>query len=179
MIGVASCSLGGFIASIIYLLVYALMSLSFFCLLLNISHVVTKKNMIYLSEFYCLSLYSPRMAKFLAVILFSMAGIPPLGGFIGKLLVYVAAIDAKLDTLVFFSLILSIVSTYYYLNFIHYIWFVKFNVLRLYYFKSDRILNFLLESLIVSLVVFTVISPKLIHMATNLALSCLWPFYFY
>jgi len=121
MLGVASCSLGGFISSIIYLFLYALMSLAFFILMLNIEHVVTKKNVIYLSEFYCFSLYNTSMAKYLAVVLFSMAGIPPLGGFICKLLVYISAIDAKLDTVVFFSLVLSLISTYYYLNFIHYI----------------------------------------------------------
>ena len=179
MLGVASCSLGGFISSIIFLFLYALMSLAFFILILNIEHVVTKKNVIYLSEYYCFSLYNPSMAKYLAVVLFSMAGIPPLGGFICKLLVYISAIDAKLDTVVFFSLVLSLISTYYYLNFIHYIWFVKFNVLKLYYFKSDLILNFFLEDIIFFLVCFIVLSPLMVHVATNLAVSCLWPIYFY
>ena len=155
------------------------MSLAFFILILNIEHVVTKKNVIYLSEYYCFSLYNPSMAKYLAVVLFSMAGIPPLGGFICKLLVYISAIDAKLDTVVFFSLVLSLISTYYYLNFIHYIWFVKFNVLKLYYFKSDLILNFFLEAIIFFLVCFIVLSPLMVHVATNLAVSCLWPIYFY
>jgi NADH-quinone oxidoreductase subunit N len=179
MLGVSSCSLGGFIASIVYLFLYALMSLGFFILMLNIEHVVTKKNIIYLSEFYCFSIYSPKLAKYLAVILFSMAGIPPLGGFICKLLVYIVAIESKLDMVVFFSLILSIVSTYYYLNFIHYIWMVKFNVLRLYYFKSDLVLDFFLNLIILFLFFFIIISPLVLQLATTLALSCLWPMSFY
>jgi NADH-quinone oxidoreductase subunit N len=119
------------------------------------------------------------LAKYLAVILFSMAGIPPLGGFICKLLVYIVAIEAKLDMVVFFSLILSIVSTYYYLNFIHYIWMVKFNVLRLYYFKSDLVLDFFLNLIIFFLFFFIIISPLVLQLATTLALSCLWPMSFY
>ena len=50
-----------------------------------------------------------------------MAGIPPLGGFIGKLYIYISAIDAGLELVVFVSLVLSLVSTYYYLNVIQYI----------------------------------------------------------
>jgi NADH-quinone oxidoreductase subunit N len=121
MLGLASCCIGGLIASVLYLFIYALMSIVFFALILNTEHIVSKKNIIYLSELYCFSLYSSKFAKYLAIVLFSMAGIPPLGGFISKLFVYIVAIDAKLDLIVFVSLFLSVVSTYYYLNFIHYI----------------------------------------------------------
>jgi NADH-quinone oxidoreductase subunit N len=121
LLGVSSCSLSGLVASIVYLFIYVVMSLIFFILLLNTEHIATKKNIIYLSELYCFSIYSPIFAKYLAVVLFSMAGIPPLGGFIGKLFIYVVAIEAKLDLVVFFSLLLSILSTYYYLNFVHYL----------------------------------------------------------
>jgi NADH-quinone oxidoreductase subunit N len=179
MLGVASCSLIGFISALMYLFLYAVMSLAFFTLLLNTEHATKKTPVIYLSELYCLSLYSSNAAKYLAAILFSMAGIPPLGGFICKLLVYLAAMDAKLDVAVLFSLLLSIISTYYYLNFIHYIWFVKFNSLRLYYFKSDFSLNIFLEAIVFFLIGFMILSPLLLRVTTNLAISCLWPIYFY
>lgn len=121
LMGLSTGTLSGLVASFIYLLVYVLMSILFFVLILNTEHVVTKKNIIYLSELYCFSMYSPKFAKYFAVVLFSMAGIPPMGGFISKLLIYVVAIEAKLDFIVSFSLILSLVSTYYYLNFVHYL----------------------------------------------------------
>lgn len=178
MLGLASCCIGGLIASVLYLFIYALMSIVFFALILNTEHIVSKKNIIYLSELYCFSLYSSKFAKCLAIVLFSMAGIPPLGGFISKLFVYIVAIDAKLDLIVFVSLFLSIVSTYYYLNFIHYIWFVKFNVLRLYFFKSNFFLDLILEVIVIFLIFFVVVSPFFLQVATNFALSCTWPFIF-
>jgi len=176
--GLSSCNLVGLIASIVYLSVYVVMSILFFTIILNTEHVVTKKNVIYLSELYCFAIYSPKVAKYLAVVLFSMAGIPPLGGFIAKLCIYVVVIDARLDSAIFFSLILSIISTYYYLNFIHYLWFVKFNILRLYFFRLDFLLSAFLDLMAFFLIFFIGCFPMVLNISINLALSCVWPFFF-
>jgi NADH-quinone oxidoreductase subunit N len=121
MLGLASLSLGGLIAAILYLFIYAITSVAFFTVLLNINHVKTKKNPRYFSELYHMSVYNKKFANYLSGFLLSMAGVPPLGGFIGKLFIYISAIDAGLELLVFVSLLLSLVSTYYYLNVIQYI----------------------------------------------------------
>jgi NADH-quinone oxidoreductase subunit N len=179
LLGVSTGSLSGLIASFIYLLVYVVMSILFFTLILNTEHIVTKKNIIYLSELYCFSIYSPKFAKYFAVVLFSMAGIPPMGGFVSKLLIYVVAIEAKLDFIVSFSLILSLVSTYYYLNFVHYLWFVKFNVLRLYFFRLTIGLTLWLDLTAIFLLFFIVILDLFVKSPVSyLALSCVWPFIF-
>lgn len=179
MLGLASSSLGGLIASISYLIIYVLMTIAFFILILNTEHIVTKKNIVYLSELYCFSIYSPKFARYLAIVLLSMAGIPPLGGFIGKLFIYVVAIDAGLDSAVFLSLLISIISTYYYLNFIHYTWFVKFNKIRLYYFNLNFVLNLFLIGILLLLIGFILIFPYVFSIATTLAFSCIWPFFFF
>jgi NADH-quinone oxidoreductase subunit N len=173
LLGMSACSLSGLIASVIYLAIYVVMSLVFFIIILNTEHVVTKKNIIYLSELYCFSLYSPKFAKYLVVVLFSMAGIPPLGGFIGKLFIYIVAINSKLDLVVLFSLFLSVVSTYYYLNFIHYLWFVKFNVLRLYFFQVSVLLSGFLDLMIFFLIFFIGFFPSILNVAMGLVLSCI------
>ncbi|MEZ5669183.1 MAG: NADH-quinone oxidoreductase subunit NuoN [Alphaproteobacteria bacterium] len=63
------------------------------------------------------------MAIALTIIMFSMAGIPPLAGFIGKLLVFGAAIDAGLTVLAIIGVLSSVVSAFYYLRIVKLMWF--------------------------------------------------------
>ena len=55
------------------------------------------------------------MAFFLAMLLFSMAGIPPLAGFFAKFYVFLAAINAGLYVLAVIGVLASVVGAYYYL----------------------------------------------------------------
>ncbi len=57
----------------------------------------------------------PAMAFFLAMLLFSLAGIPPLAGFFAKFYVFLAAIKAGLFTLAVIGVLASVVGAYYYL----------------------------------------------------------------
>jgi NADH-quinone oxidoreductase subunit N len=58
----------------------------------------------------------PGMALALAIFMFSMAGIPPLSGFFGKLYVFLAAIEAHLYTLAIIGVLTSVIGAYYYLR---------------------------------------------------------------
>jgi NADH-quinone oxidoreductase subunit N len=55
------------------------------------------------------------MAFFLAMLMFSLAGIPPLAGFFGKFYVFMAAIQAGMYTLAVIGVLASVVGAYYYL----------------------------------------------------------------
>jgi NADH-quinone oxidoreductase subunit N len=101
-----------------------------------------------------------------------MAGLPPLGGFVSKLMLYVVAIEAKLDFVVFFSLLLSLVSTYYYLNFVHYLGFVNFTILKLYFVNLTKGLNLFLDAMTVFLLFFIFLLPISYIIIARLALSC-------
>jgi len=57
----------------------------------------------------------PTMAFFLGLLLFSLAGIPPLAGFFAKFYVFLAAIKAGLFTLAVIGVLASVVGAYYYL----------------------------------------------------------------
>jgi NADH-quinone oxidoreductase subunit N len=63
------------------------------------------------------------MALFLGLLLFSLAGIPPLAGFFAKFYVFLAAIKAGLFTLAVIGIVTSVVSAYYYLSIVKIMYF--------------------------------------------------------
>ena len=65
----------------------------------------------------------PMMALALAILMFSLAGIPPLAGFIGKLYVFKAAVDAGLVWFAVIGVVLSVVGAYYYLRIVKLMYF--------------------------------------------------------
>ncbi len=63
------------------------------------------------------------MALMLAILLFSLAGIPPLAGFFAKFYVFLAAIEAGLYVLAVVGVLLSVVGAYYYLRIVKIMYF--------------------------------------------------------
>ena len=76
-----------------------------------------------ISDFAGLSRTNPLLAFFFAMLLFSLAGIPPLAGFFAKWYVFVAAIKAGLFTLAVVGVLTSVVGAYYYLSIIKVMYF--------------------------------------------------------
>ena len=65
----------------------------------------------------------PMMALALLLFMFSLAGVPPLAGFWGKLYVFIAAIEAKLYTAAVLGILSSVVASYYYLRIVKVMYF--------------------------------------------------------
>jgi NADH-quinone oxidoreductase subunit N len=173
LLGISSCSLMGLITSIIYLSLYIVMNLIFFGIFLHIEHAVIKKNVIYLSDLYGISFYSRESSVHLGITILSMAGLPPLGGFIGKLFIYLSAIEARLDFALIITLILSILSTYYYLNFIRYIFFENRTEYKLYYFLKNIKLIWCLRIFSFFLLSFPILVPYYFNFFIKISFSCI------
>jgi len=84
---------------------------------------VTGRSLIYLSDFANLAKFSVLSSQIFLIMLFSMGGLPPLAGFFVKLYIYIEAVGVGFYLFVFFSLIITIVSTFYYLFFLKSIFF--------------------------------------------------------
>lgn len=114
LMGLAAGSAAGVQAMLIYMALYIFMSAGAFgCVLLmrrNGQAVEDIKSLAGLSQ------VSPKMAAALAIFMFSMAGIPPLAGFFGKMYVVLAAVDSGLVKLAVFGVVTSVISCYYYLK---------------------------------------------------------------
>lgn len=70
-----------------------------------------------------LSKTHPMVALALAIFMFSMAGIPPLAGFFGKLYIFLSAIESGLYTLAVIGVLTSVVAAFYYLRIVKVMYF--------------------------------------------------------
>jgi NADH-quinone oxidoreductase subunit N len=113
---------------------------------LNVESLFKKKSIFFLCDLYSLSTFSANNAKSFIVVVFSMIGIPPLGGFWGKLFLYFSALDASISFAVLYSLVVSLISSYYYLNLLRYIFFEKKLKIR---YLFIRFVSFLTYSILI------------------------------
>jgi NADH-quinone oxidoreductase subunit N len=114
LMGLAAGSADGVASILIYFALYIFMSAgAFACVLMMNTGGVAMEN---ISDLAGLSRTRPRMAFALAVFMFSMAGIPPLAGFFGKLYVFLAALRAGLAGLAVTGVLASVVACFYYLK---------------------------------------------------------------
>ena len=114
LVGFAAVSPAGISGVILYMALYAVMTLGTFACILSMrrdSAMVEK-----IDDLAGLSQTNPYMAACLAILMFSLAGIPPMAGFFGKLFVFRAAIDAGLYSLSVIGVLASVVGAYYYLR---------------------------------------------------------------
>lgn len=105
--------------SIIYIIIYILISINIFTILLSIF----KNSTIFITELAGLSRLHPVLAITFTLVLLSLAGIPPLAGFFSKYLVLVSAIDNNYLILAIISILGSVISGFYYLRIIKWIYF--------------------------------------------------------
>ena len=121
LIGLTTGTEAGITGVVIYMAIYVVMSLgTFACVIAMRQRGVAIEAIADLSG---LARTRPAMALALAVFMFSMAGIPPLGGFFGKLYVFLAAIDAQLYWLAIIGVLTSVIGAYYYLRVIKVMYF--------------------------------------------------------
>lgn len=118
LIGVSSGDIEGLQASFLYLFFYLIMSFSFFSILLYVHNVKTGKDILFLNQLNYFGHKHRNLAIILALVLFSMAGIPPLAGFFGKFFLFFSAFKAGNHSLILLGLITNVVSAFYYLRLI-------------------------------------------------------------
>jgi len=139
-------------AAVIYLTIYIITGLGLMAIIsvLNKNNSEDTEN---ISDFAGLSKLNPYYAAGLAILLFSLAGIPPMAGFWAKFVVFKQAINAKLYVLSVIGVVTSVVAAYYYLRIIKLMYFddIKPGVTKL---VADDVLN-INKLLIAAIVIFT------------------------
>ena len=114
LVGLAAGTAAGAEALLIYLTIYLVMNIGVFAFLLTMER--DGQAVEGLDDLAGLSRTQPATAACVAVLMPSLAGLPPLVGFFGKFFVFKAAVDAGLAPLAVAGAIASVIGAYYYLN---------------------------------------------------------------
>ena len=119
--GVATGVISGYQSAIVYISIYVIMNIgAFSCLYLLKRDGQYKEN---ISDLSGISKKHPLLALALLIILFSLAGVPPLGGFFAKFYVFVAVLEKEMYALAIIGLLTTVMSAFYYLKIIKTIYF--------------------------------------------------------
>jgi len=119
--GVATGNISGYQSAIVYISIYVIMNIGIFsCLYLLKKDGEYKEN---ISDLSGVSKKHPLLAISFLIILFSLAGIPPLGGFFAKFYVFSAVLEQQMFTLAIIGLLTTVISAFYYLKIIKIIYF--------------------------------------------------------
>jgi NADH-quinone oxidoreductase subunit N len=121
LVGLAAGTAEGAQGVLVYVAIYVAMTLGSFAVILTMKR--NGQAVENISDFSGLSRTNPLLAFFFAMLLFSLAGIPPLAGFFAKFYVFIAAIKAGLFTLAVVGVLASVVGAYYYLTIIKVMYF--------------------------------------------------------
>ncbi len=121
LVGLAAGTEQGAYSVLIYMAIYVVMVVGTFgCVLVMRRHGAAVET---IDDLAGLAGRQPLLAAALAVFMFSLAGIPPLAGFFGKLYVFLAAIQAGLVPLAVIGVLASVVGAYYYLRIVKVMYF--------------------------------------------------------
>jgi NADH-quinone oxidoreductase subunit N len=122
LVGLAAATPEGYSAVLFYLLAYTIMNIGAFGV---VAYYERQQGLDFtdINNYAGLGFKHPIMGVMLSLFLFSLAGIPPFVGFIGKYMVFAAAIDAGMITLAVIGVLASAASVYYYLRPMVYMYF--------------------------------------------------------
>ena len=121
LLGLASGTEKGIQAVVFYLAIYLVMTLGVFATIL----LMKRRNIMVegVGDLAGLARSHPMMAFALLLFMFSLAGIPPLAGFWGKLYIFMAAVEARLYWPAVLGVLASVVASYYYLRIVKVMYF--------------------------------------------------------
>jgi NADH-quinone oxidoreductase subunit N len=113
LLGLAVLSNEGIIAIMVYFMVYAFMNLGAFYCVMIIADKIGSEN---IDDYKGIGKRMPVLGVSFALFLVSLVGLPPTAGFIGKLVLFIALIDANMVVVAIIALLNTVVSLYYYIR---------------------------------------------------------------
>ena len=160
--GIATGAISGYESAIVYISIYVIMNIgAFSCLYLLKKDGQYKEN---ISDLSGISKKHPLLAISFLIILFSLAGVPPLGGFFAKFYVFTSVLEQKMYALAIIGLLTTVISAFYYLKIIKTIYFddsvITFEVVKN---KAAQVSIFLSCSILLTFFLYPSILSNLVN----------------
>ena len=165
--GILTGTIEGTKSTIIYLTIYAVMNVGIFACIFFMKR--REKYVEDIKDLSGLSKTNPLLAVGFLIMLFSLAGIPPLAGFFAKFYIFVAVLDSKLYLLAVIGLVTTVISAFYYLRIVRIIYFDESKI-SLQNVKNFPLKFVLLTSSLIILLYF-VYPSILIDMTSSISLG--------
>jgi NADH-quinone oxidoreductase subunit N len=121
LVGLSAGTQSGVYGVLVYMTIYLFMTVGTFAVVLTLRR--RGQSLEQIDDFAGLGKDQPMLALATAIFMFSLAGIPPLAGFFGKLYVFLAAVEAGLVWLAVVGVLTSVVGAYYYLRIVKLVYF--------------------------------------------------------
>ncbi len=122
LLGIVVFSNQGLIAMLVYFVIYLLMNLGAFLVVMLVANKIGSEE---IDDYNGLGYTSPLLGISFAIFLISLTGLPPTAGFIGKLYLFIALVDAKMITVAVIALLNSVVSLYYYIRVLKHMYLIR------------------------------------------------------
>lgn len=150
-----------------YLIIYMYSGLGLWGIIVSMRlqrHYIQKQNTD-ITDFMLLGKSNKTIAFFFMVIIFSIAGIPPMIGFLVKLSVFLVSIEAFIYYAAFIAIIISVISAFYYIRLIKLIYFEKGKSGQLYHPLKSELTVFIV--LVFYFLIFLFLNPNLLFLITH------------
>lgn len=122
LLGLAVLSDQGILAILVYFFIYTLMNIGAFYVVMLIANKIGSEN---IDDYNGLGFTAPVLGVSLAIFLISLTGLPPTAGFIAKLYLFIALVDANMIGVAVIALLNSVVSLYYYIRVLKHMYLTK------------------------------------------------------
>ena len=147
-----------------YLIVYSFSGICVWAILisLNLKTSYLNKHNKDLTDFSLLSSSNYTMAIFFGAALFSVAGLPPMVGFLVKISLFLTAVESSLYFITFVSMLTSVIATFYYLKLIKIIYFENKLTGKLYYPIQGK--SAILISILFLMFIYSFLNPTFLYL---------------
>ncbi len=153
----------GLIAILIYFAIYLMMNLGAFLIVILIYDKIGSEE---IDDYKGLGSAMPFLGVCLAIFLVSLTGLPPTAGFIGKLYLFIALIDAKMYVLAVIAVLNSVVSLYYYIRVLKFMFLTDAEEKRENY-QPKFAITLLVLALTIPIIIFGLYFSPIVNLAKN------------